>query len=475
MPSPIRALTRTEAEARAGLIRVEGYAISLDVTDPSTFLSRTTVEFRCTAPGAATFAEVKDAGLDRIVLNGRALDPATLDGNRLPLPGLLAANRLEVTFTAAYSHAGEGLHRSVDPEDGEAYLYGQAPLDEAQRIFACFDQPDLKAPITLTVTAPAQWTVRGNAPLRAGRTTGGGASSRPRRSRTYLFTVLAGPWHVRTAEHDGIPLGLLCRRSLAPQLDGDAEELFAAHGRELRPLPRALRRPLPLRQVRPGVRPRLRRRRGGEPGHGHLPRGAAVPDRRPGLRAHRRAVIIAHEMAHMWFGDLVTLRWWDDIWLNESFAEYMGYRVAAEATGRYPAPPDRLRRSRASAGAYVADQRPSTHPVAAATRRRHRRRRCSTSTASPTPRAPRRCASSRVRSATTCSSPGCGCTSSGSASATPPSPTSSPSSARCPRLDLTGWATAGCGPPGSTRCALLPGASSSTGNRWPAPVPDRGV
>ncbi|MEV4509647.1 aminopeptidase N, partial [Dactylosporangium sp. NPDC049525] len=363
MPSPIRArsLTRTEAEARAGLIRVEGYAVALDVTDPSTFLSRTTIEFRCATPGATTFAEVKDARIDSAVLNGRQLDPATLDGNRLPLPGLLAANRLEVTFTAPYSHTGEGLHRSVDPSDGATYLYGQAPLDEAQRMFACFDQPDLKAPFTLTVTAPPQWTVHGNAPLR--EVHDGRWSFEPTQPiAPYLFTVLAGPWHVRTAEHDGIPLGLLCRRSLAPQLDGDAEELFAATAASFDRYHELFGVRYPFVKYDQAFVPDFAGGAVENPGMVNFREELLFRTVAPDYERRRRFVIMAHEMAHMWFGDLVTLRWWDDIWLNEAFAELMGWRVAAD-TGRYPAAAADFVIWRKRWG-MLADQRPSTHPVA---------------------------------------------------------------------------------------------------------------
>ncbi|MEV4131500.1 aminopeptidase N [Dactylosporangium sp. NPDC049742] len=361
MTSPSRALTRVEAQTRAALVRVGGYAVSLDVTDPATYVSRTVVDFACASPGAATFVEMKDVRPERILLNGRPLDPATLDGNRLPLPGLRAANRLEVTFSADYSRTGEGLHRSVDPEDGEVYLYGQAPLDEAQRIFACFDQPDLKAPVTLTVTAPPQWTVHGNAPLRqAGDGVWAFEPTPP--IAPYLFTVLAGPWHVRTAEHDGIPLGLLCRRSLAPHLDADAGELFAATAANLDRYHELF-----------GVRYAF-----GKYDQAFIPDfpGGAVEN--PGLVTFkeeflfrtvatdydrlRRFVVMAHELAHMWFGNLVTLRWWDDIWLNEAFAELMGWRVAAE-TGRHPGAAADFAAWRERWG-MLADRRPSTHPVA---------------------------------------------------------------------------------------------------------------
>ncbi|UWZ37962.1 aminopeptidase N [Dactylosporangium roseum] len=354
-------LTRAEAERRARLLRVRAYAVDLDVTGDTDYDTATVVDFACTEPGADTFVELKGARLVKAVLNGQPLDPARLDGNRLPLTGLRAENRLEVEAVAPYSHGGEGIHRFTDPEDGEVYLYGQAPLDDAQRIFACFDQPDLKAPITLRVTAPPQWTVRGNA---AGARVAPGRweFEAPPPLSTYLFSLLAGPWHVRAAEHDGIPLGLLCRRSLAPRLDADAEELFSATAAAFDRYHALFGVRYPFTKYDQSFVPEFSGGAVENPGLVNFREEFLFRAVATGSERRRRFVVMAHELAHMWFGDLVALRWWDDIWLNEAFAEYMGWRVAGE-TGRHPAALADFAIWRERWG-HLADERPSTHPVA---------------------------------------------------------------------------------------------------------------
>src|SRR4051812_7154331 len=351
-------LTRREAVERARLLVVRSYVIELDLTAVDTFGSRTVVEFACAEPGAESFAEVKGAETVRVTLNGVEVPVV---GGRVALAGLAAENRLEAWFTARYSPSGEGILRFVDPEDGETYLYGQAPLDDAQRMFVCFDQPDLKAPMTLTVLAPAEWTVRANS---AALTQGGGrwefAETEP--LSTYLFSFVAGPWHLLEREHDGIPLGLLCRRSLAGGLDADADALFTATAAAFDRYHQLFGVRSPFGKYDQAFAPDF-------PGGGvetpalvnyredFLFRAGATDSER-----HRRYVVMAHEMAHMWFGNLVTLRWWDDVWLNEAFAELMGWRVAAE-TGQHPTALADFAIWRKRWG-YLADERPSTHPVA---------------------------------------------------------------------------------------------------------------
>jgi aminopeptidase N len=195
--------------------------VVLDLTQDDGFGSQSTVRFSSRQPGASTFVELVGE-LVEATLNGRPVGP--LDGNRLHLPDLAEDNVLLVRARCAYSRTGEGLHRFTDPADGLVYLWGQSALDDAQTMFACFDQPDLKACVRLTVDAPAGWSVVAN-----GRGTQHGDRwefAPTERMSTYLFTVLAGPWHTLRSAHDGIELGLHCRRSLAPHLDADADELF---------------------------------------------------------------------------------------------------------------------------------------------------------------------------------------------------------------------------------------------------------
>jgi len=361
MPS----LTRVAAAERAALLDVESYAIDLDVTGAGpTFRSTTEIRFRCATPGATSFVEIRPERLYGVRLNGVELDPAALVDNHFPLPGLRAENTLVVEAEMAYSNTGEGLHRFVDPADDNVYLYAMSAVDNAQRIFACFDQPDLKAPVTLAVSAPAGWIVAGNGELAATPAPGRWEFAPTPPLATYVVTLVAGPYHVLRTEHDGVPLGLYCRRSLAEHLDREAEEIFTVTRQCLDRLHELFGVRYAFGTYDQAFVPEFNMGAMENPGlvtlrDDYVFRSAVTEDER-----ERRATVIAHEMAHMWFGDLVTLRWWDDLWLNESFAEYFGTRVTAEAT-RF----DRAWTTfglRRKAWGYAADQRPSTHPVAPA-------------------------------------------------------------------------------------------------------------
>ncbi|MET7671950.1 aminopeptidase N [Micromonospora luteifusca] len=358
MPS----LTRVEATARGAAITVESYQVDLDLTGGAElFRSRVVIRFRAT-PGAATFAEVKPAKLLAVRLNDRDLDPDLLTDNRLPLSELAAENTLIVEAEMAYSNAGEGMHRFVDPADGETYLYAVSFLDNVQRIFAAFDQPDLKAPFVLSVTAPPEWTVSGNAEVSAKPTPGRWEFAPSAPLATYFFSLIAGPYHVRRAEHDGVPLGIYCRRSLAEHLDADAEEIFTITRQCLDRFHQLFTERYPFGKYDQAFVPEFNAGAMENPGIVTFRDDYVFSSAVTNTQRAQRASTIAHEMAHMWFGDLVTMRWWDDLWLNESFAEYLGYRVTAEAT-----PYDQAWTTfamRRKAWGYAADQRPSTHPVA---------------------------------------------------------------------------------------------------------------
>ncbi|MGH3646643.1 MAG: M1 family metallopeptidase, partial [Micromonosporaceae bacterium] len=326
-------LTHDEAVRRADLLAVDSYTVDLDLTrGAEEFGSRTVIRFSCTEPGAESFAELKPVRLHAATLNGTPLDPATLVDNRLRLAGLAAENELVVTADMAYSHTGEGLHRYVDPADGEVYLYAQTFLDDAQRMFAGFDQPDLKARFVVSATAPPEWTVLGNG---AGRRVAPGrwefAETKP--LSTYFVTLAAGPWHSAYLEHDGVPLGLHARQSYAAALDADTDEIFTITRECLDRYHQLFDERYPFGKYDQVFVPEFNAGAMENPGcvtirdEQFLYRSAATDAQR-----ELRAMVIAHEMAHMWFGDLVTMRWWDDLWLNESFAEYMGHRVTAEAT-----------------------------------------------------------------------------------------------------------------------------------------------
>jgi aminopeptidase N len=358
MPS----LTRAEATTRAALITVDAMDVDLDLDRGSeVFGSRTTIRFTCARPAASTFVEVRARELHAVTLNGTPLDPASVAGGRLVLDDLAADNVLEVDATMAYSHDGQGLHRSTDPADGEAYVYGHLFLDAAPTVFACFDQPDLKAPYTVSVTAPPEWTVLGN---------GGATLVGPGRTElavtpplaTYFVTVCAGPWASVRSEHDGIPLGVHARRSLEPYLRAQAEHVLEATRACFDYYHRLFGIRYPFVEYHQVFVPEFNAGAMENPGcvtfrDTMVFRGAATPD-----EVLQRSNTIAHEMAHMWFGDLVTMRWWDDLWLNESFAEYMAYRTTSEVTEFTDAWVEFgvIRKL----WGYAAERAPSTHPVA---------------------------------------------------------------------------------------------------------------
>ncbi|MFL6176249.1 MAG: aminopeptidase N [Ornithinibacter sp.] len=358
MPS----LTRAEATTRAALITVDAMEVDLDLDrGAEVFGSSTTIRFTARSPGASTFVDLRARALHVVTLNGHPLDPASVVDGRLALTDLAADNVLEVEATMAYSHDGQGLHRSTDPADGEDYVYGHLFLDAASTVFACFDQPDLKAPYTVAVRAPVEWTVLGN---------GGATVVAPGRTElattpplaTYFVTVCAGPWASVLAEHDGIPLGVHSRRSLEPHLAQQAEHMLATTRACFDHYHRLFGIRYPFGEYHQVFVPEFNAGAMENPGcvtfrDTMVFRGAATPD-----QVLSRSNTIAHEMAHMWFGDLVTMTWWDDLWLNESFAEYMAYRTVAEVTEFADAWVEFgvIRKL----WGYAAERAPSTHPVA---------------------------------------------------------------------------------------------------------------
>ncbi len=363
LPSPGRSLRHQEALQRADQLTVQHYDIRLDLTDgdadgTTTFRSVTTIDF--TSGGGDTFVDLRPALLNQATLDDGSLDVDRLEPGRLPLCTEPGPHRLVVDATMRYRADGEGLHRSRDPADGRFYVYCMSFLDAAPSVFACFDQPDLKAPVTMHVSAPTGWTIVGNAP--AEQVDHGHwrlAQSQP--LATYVVTLVAGPWHMLHEEHDGIPLGLSARRSIAGHLDADAEELFALTKQCFDEYHRLFGIRYPFGDYHQAFVPEFNAGAMENPGcvtfrdplvfTSRVTRGARI----------QRATTVAHEMAHQWFGNLTTPRWWDDLWLNESFAEYMGNRVTADVT-EFSDAWTHDAYARRQWGLH-ADQRPTTHPV----------------------------------------------------------------------------------------------------------------
>ncbi|MBB6547543.1 aminopeptidase N [Nonomuraea rubra] len=370
-------LTREEARERARLLKVESYEVALDLTEgEERFESVTTVRFTSASPGASTFIDLHGANVRKVTLNGTDLDVSAYDADkgRFPITSLAASNELVVDADCTYMRTGEGLHRFVDPVDQKVYLYTQFETADAHRMYACFDQPDLKATFQLTVLAPAGWEVVSNSaatgveelPEQAGKH---GTIQAARRWEfaptpvisTYITSLVAGHYHKVTSEHDGIPLGIYCRSSLAEHLDADNILEVTRQGFDF--FHRVFGVRYPFGKYDQLFVPEFNAGAMENAGCVTFLEDYVFRSRVTDAVVERRAETILHEMAHMWFGDLVTMRWWDDLWLNESFATYMSVLAQAEAT----------RWNRAwttfanveKSWAYRQDQLPSTHPIAA--------------------------------------------------------------------------------------------------------------
>ncbi len=361
-------LTRDEARQRAQLIDVESYAVELDLTGgETTFGSVAVIKFTCSKPGASTFADLAAPAVTKVTLNGAPVDPAAVSDGRIELTGLAAVNELRVAAECAYSRHGEGLHRFADPADGSVYLYSDLETYDAHQVYACFDQPDLKAAFELTVTAPAGWQVISNMPPDVAPD--GAASDGPGRWHfpptpvlpTYITAVAAGPYHVVRSRHDGIPVAVYCRASLAGYLDPD--EIFEVTAQGLDFFHTAFGRRYPFPKYDQIFVPEFKEGAMENAGAVTFSEEYVFRSRVTDFNRESRAETILHEMAHMWFGDLVTMRWWDDLWLNESFATWASTLAQAEAT-RWATSWTTFAQLY-KAWACRQDQLPSTHPIAA--------------------------------------------------------------------------------------------------------------
>jgi len=361
-------LTQAEARERSGLIKVDSYDVELDLTSGAeTFFSKTTVKFSSRKPGTPTFIDAVGRRVIAATLNGVPLDVANYDGETIHLPTLAASNELFIEIECIYSKSGEGLHRFVDPADGEVYLYSQFAVADASKTFPCFDQPDLKATFAFTTVVPSHWEVISNNPVEniteINGTTMRWVFTRTPVLSTYLAAIVAGPYHRAEDVYVGektVPLGLFCRKSLAPSLDADeifkiTKQGFAFYEKEFGlAYPFEKYDQLAVAEFNAGAMENAGCVTFAED---YFVFRSKVTDKSYNWRAN----VILHEMAHMWFGDLVTMTWWDDIWLNESFAEWASYFTLEKAT-RFTNSWTVFNAERKN-WAYRQDQLSSTHPI----------------------------------------------------------------------------------------------------------------
>jgi aminopeptidase N len=365
-------LTRDEARERARVLRTSHYDITLDLTQgDQLFRSTTVITFDCTEPGTATFVDLVAPTVHEITLNGRAIDPAVAYADsRIAVDGLAASNELRVVADCAYMNTGEGLHRSVDPADGNVYLYTQFEVADARRVFATFEQPDLKATFSFTVTAPRDWELFSVSPTPEPEPVGDDAAvwrfAPTERISTYITALVAGPYHTVRDTYVSptgqvVPMAVACRASLAEFLDAaDIIEITKQGFDYFLPL---FDRPYPFAKYDQLFVPEYNAGAMENAGCVTLVDYLVFRSKVTDIMYERRAETILHELAHMWFGDLVTMTWWNDLWLNESFATYNSVRCLAEATRFKQAWTTFANLDKTFA--YRQDQLPSTHPIVA--------------------------------------------------------------------------------------------------------------
>lgn len=378
---PLENLKRREAAERSALISTTSYDISLDVrqaADPDVpgYTSRSVITFTAD-PGSSTFLDFIAGAVHSVFLNGRSLPlEDVVDGARIRLDNLRAENQVTVTGTALYSRSGEGMHRFVDPADGQTYLYTQYEPADARRVFANFEQPDLKATYTFHVMAPADWQVASNgAEVKRTLLTSDPATAcwdfaTTLPMSTYITTVLAGPYFKaedrwQATLDDGtrldVLLALYCRASMAEAFDTD--HLFDLTKKGLDFFNRLFDYPYPWGKYDQAFVPEYNLGAMENPGLVTFTESYVFTSRATDAQYQARANTLLHEMAHMWFGDLVTMQWWDDLWLKESFADYMGTLGVDKATDWDTAWVNFANKRKA--WAYVQDQLPTTHPIVA--------------------------------------------------------------------------------------------------------------
>ncbi len=359
-------LSQVDAEARAARVRDTSYALHISLTGGSpVYQGDVTITFALEGSGD-TFLDHRGKRIALLEVNGQRIAAPEWNGYRLTLPGsaLDARNTVHIVYENEYDHTGDGLHQFIDPEDGQEYIYTNFEPYEAHRLFPCFDQPDIKARYTVKVTAPAEWEVIANSRETGRQDAGDGRSTRSfaptEPFSTYLFAIVAGPYRAFRAEHNGIPLGFFCRGSMVKHFE--EEELFTITRQGLDFFQEFFAYPYPFGKYDQVFVPEFNA--GAMENVACVTHSESYLFRDPPTENQRqsRGEVMLHEMAHMWFGNLVTMRWWNDLWLNESFASYMAY-LALTSNTRFTQAWTEFHNGM-KAWAYRQDQLVTTHPIA---------------------------------------------------------------------------------------------------------------
>jgi aminopeptidase N len=356
-------LTRDEARDRADLVTNVEYEVSLDLTSGATFRTDTTLRFDCARPGSSTFLDCASMRVLELQLNGTVVDPSAHDGSRVHLQGLAEANEVRLVSEGEYSKSGKGVNRFRDPTDDREYVHTDSEPFDAHRVYPCFDQPDIKGRFRFSLVVPEGWEAVSNARV-AGTAEDAGDAKRWTFEETppispYITALVAGPFHVVRDRHGDIDLGLYCRRSLAVHLDPEEWLEVTKQGFDF--FHQAFGYPYPFGKYDQVIVPEFAAGAMENPGCVTFHERMIFRSKVTGTERELRASTILHEMAHMWFGDLVTMRWWDDLWLNESFASYMG--VLSEVEGTRFKEGWTIFANFEKTWALQQDQLPTTHPI----------------------------------------------------------------------------------------------------------------
>ncbi|RYP94396.1 aminopeptidase N [Bifidobacterium pseudolongum subsp. globosum] len=380
-------LTRVEAEERKSIVQYPiHYSVDLDLTQgDTTFVSTSTIQFGAKA-GESTFLDLIADEVTSVTLNGESVEPGEVFADsRIALNNLRERNEVVVTAVCRYSTTGEGLHRSVDPSDGNVYLYSQFEVPDARRVYAVFDQPDLKAVFKFSVLAPCSWIVTSNMPVESTEDTDqmtldGTLGTKPAEHAkrwtfaptptmsSYLTAICAGPyaeWHTTYQNEDGrtIPMAQYCRQSLKDDFAKDVDYLFDITKKGFAFYAKTWGVPYPYAKYDQIYVPEYNAGAMENIGMVTIRDSYVFSSKVTDALAERRVVTVLHELAHMWFGDYVTMKWWNDLWLNESFAEFTSTLATAEATEWHDAWATFC--SGEKSWALNQDQLSTTHPIVA--------------------------------------------------------------------------------------------------------------